>query len=55
MLTTYSILLESMYKLFHTCHTRSTKEPGNKSYHTRIPYDFRTMSRISADIKWMLN
>ena len=37
----------------HTCHTRSPKEPGYKAYHTRIPYDFRPMSRISADIKWM--
>ena len=37
----------------HTCHTRSAKESGYKSYHTRIPYDFRPMSRISADIKWM--
>ena len=37
----------------HTCHTRSAKEPGYKSYHTRIPYDFRPMSRISADIKWI--
>ena len=37
----------------HTCHTRSTKEPGYKAYHTRIPFDFRPMSRISADIKWM--
>ena len=37
----------------YTCHTRSAKEPGHKSYHTRIPYDFRPMSRISADIKWM--
>ena len=37
----------------HTCHTRSAKEPGHKAYHTRIPYDFRPMSRISADIKWM--
>ena len=37
----------------HTCHTRSAKEPGYKAYHTRIPYDFRPMSRVSADIKWM--
>ena len=37
----------------HTCHTRSAKEPGYKAYHTRIPYDFRPMSSISADIKWM--
>ena len=37
----------------HTCHTRSVKEQGYKSYHTRIPYDFRPMSKISADIKWM--
>ena len=37
----------------HTCHTRSAKKPGYKAYHTRIPYDFRPMSRISADIKWM--
>ena len=37
----------------HTCHTKSAKEPGYKAYHTRIPYDFRPMSRISADIKWM--
>ena len=37
----------------HTCHTRSAKEPGYKAYHTRIPYDFRPISRISADIKWM--
>ena len=37
----------------HTCHTRSAKEPGYKAYHTRVPYDFRPMSRISADIKWM--
>ena len=37
----------------HTCHTRSVKEPGYKSYHTRISYDFRPMSRISTDIKWM--
>ena len=38
----------------HTCHTRSAKELGYKAYHTRIPYDFRPMSRISADIKWIL-
>ena len=37
----------------NTCHTRSAKEPSDKSYNTRIPYDFRSMSRISADIKWM--
>ena len=36
----------------HTCHTTYAKEPGYKAYHTRIPYDFRPMSRISADIKW---
>ena len=36
-----------------TCHTRSAKEPGYKAYHIRIPYDFRPMSKISADIKWM--
>ena len=37
----------------HTWHTGSVKEPGYKAYHTRIPYDFRPTSRISADIKWM--
>ena len=37
----------------HTCHTRSAEEPGCQSYHTRILYDFRSMFRISADIKWM--
>ena len=37
----------------HTCHTRVTKEQGYKAYHTRIPCDFRPMSKISADIKWM--
>ena len=37
----------------HACHTRYTKEPGYKAYHTRIPYDFRPMPRISADIKWI--
>ena len=37
----------------HTCHIRSAKEPGYKDYHTRIPYDLRPMSKISADIKWM--
>ena len=37
----------------HTCHTRSAKEPGYKTYHTRIPYGFRPMSKISADIKWI--
>ena len=37
----------------HTCHTRSAKELGYKSYHTRIPYHFRPMSRISAGIKWL--
>ena len=37
----------------HTCHTRYAKEPGYKAYHTRIPYDFRAMSRMSADMKWM--
>ena len=36
-----------------TCHTRSAKEQGYKSYHTRIPFDFRPICRISADIKWM--
>ena len=35
-----------------TCHKRSAKEPGYKAYHTRIPYDFRPMSRISAYIIW---
>ena len=29
------------------------KEPAYKFYHTRIPYDFRPMSRISADTKCM--
>ena len=38
---------------YHTCHTRSAEEPGYKSYHTRIPYHFRLMSKISADIKLM--
>ena len=33
----------------HTCHTRSAKEPGYKAYCTRILYDFRPMSRISAE------
>ena len=37
----------------HTCHTRFAKEPGYKAYHTRISYDFRPMSKISAGIKWM--
>ena len=37
----------------HTCPTRSAKEPGYKSYHTKIPYDFRPMSRILTDIKLM--
>ena len=37
----------------HTWHTGSAREPGYKAYHTRIPHDFRPMSRISADIKWM--
>ena len=27
----------------HTCHTRSTKEPGYKAHQTRIPYDFRCL------------
>ena len=47
-------LFNSIRKYVQSCHTRSTKEPGYKSYHTRIPYYFRPMSRISADIKWML-
>ena len=38
---------------YHTCHTRPAKEPGYKAYHHRIPYDFRLVSKISADIKWM--
>ena len=42
-----------MYKVVILVTTRSAKEPGYKAYHTRIPYDFRPMSRISADIKWM--
>ena len=37
----------------HTCHTRSSKEPAYKAHYTRIPYDFRPMSRISADRKWI--
>ena len=37
----------------HTCHTRSAKEPGYRAYNTRVPYDFRSMFKISADIKWM--
>ena len=37
----------------HTYHTRSAKEPGYKPYHTRIPYDYGPMARISADIKQM--
>ena len=40
-------------KSCHTCHRRSAKKPSYKSYNTRIPYDFRLMSRISADIKRM--
>ena len=35
------------------CHRRSPKEPGHKSYHTRIPYNFRPMSKISAYTKSM--
>ena len=37
----------------HTCYRRSAKDPGYKAYHKRIPYDFRPMSKLSADIKWM--
>ena len=46
-------LFNSIRKYVQSCHIRSAKEPGYKSYHTGIPYDFRPMSRISADIKWM--
>ena len=61
----YPILKEKFYatnlfnsirkyvKSCHTCHTRSAKELGYKYYHTRISYDFRSLSRISVDIKWM--
>ena len=49
MLATYSIPSEKIYKIV----TRPAKEPCYKSYHTRIPYYSRPMSRISADIKWM--
>ena len=35
-----------------TCHTRSAKNHV-KAYYTRTPDDFRSKSRISADIKWM--
>ena len=37
----------------HTCHRRSAKEPGYKSYYTEILYDLRPMSTITADIKRM--
>ena len=37
----------------HTCHTRSAKEHGYKAYHSTIPYDFRPMSRVLAEIKWV--
>ena len=33
--------------------TRSAKEPGYKAYHTKVTYDIRSMTKISADIKWM--
>ena len=53
MLTTYLIPPEKYVQSCHTCNTSSAKEPGYKAYHTRIPYDFLHISRISADIKWM--
>ena len=40
-------------KSCHKWHAKSPKEPGYKACHTRIPYDFRPMSKISADIKCM--
>ena len=47
------VLTITLSVICYTCHTRYSKEPGYEAYHTRIPYDFRPMSRISADIKWM--
>ena len=52
MLVMYSIIRKYVQSC-HRCHTRSVKEPNYKSYDTRFPYDFRPMSRISADMKWM--
>ena len=51
-LTTCSIQSESIYKVvIHV--TGSAKESGNKSYHTRIPFGFRSMPKISAEKKWL--
>ena len=52
MLTNYSFPSESKYKVvIHV--TQDLLKTGYKSYHTRIPYDLRPMSRVSADIKCM--
>ena len=47
------IFIRKCMQSCHTYHTRSAKEPGHKSYYTRVPYEFRPMSGISANIKWM--
>ena len=46
-------LLNSIRKYYKVIIQGSAQEPGYKTYHTRIPYDFRPMSKIPADIKWM--
>ena len=37
----------------HTCQSRKDKEKDKMTHHLRIPYDFRPMSRLSCDIKYM--
>ena len=53
MLTTCLIPLESMYKVVILVIQDLLRNQVYKAYHTRVPYDFRPMSRISADINWM--
>jgi len=37
----------------HLCQSRGSKPEGPDAEHIRIPYDFRPMSRLSIDVKYM--
>ena len=44
---------QKVCKELYTCYSRPAKEPGCKFYNPIIPYDFRPMCRIAADLKWI--
>ena len=46
-------LLHRYIEACHTCQTRRPKMEYAKAHHARYPINYRPMSRISADLKWM--